>query len=639
MKYAHFRKMAIQCGFAFMTMPNRGMFRIGNWRPDFADRGGIRAVKIRTFHAALAVSLSVIMALNAAAENTERPASDWLAEVQENLNRPADPEVTALLLSAVMSPPTKYAGVEADPALFETWKTGAGAPVLKNVLAGEPIAASDERFRQLAEYALLKEARDAGLSKLKPNEPAPAGREALRAFWQSSYDEGIALLRRAYPTGLLSADDLGVLRRYSMVAALMGTSAPCVPFEVRLGGDLVEVGKTGPDFVVDRLEAFDVAAAVQAGNPNNVFDHATGWVLIESLQTLMSYETDGDPGRVKPRPGVWPLKDPAQAFRLSEAWKPKPVVLLFAHPTDFWAYHFTLAVEFDALAKAAGHLADFVLVNVSVHDTVMGVDDPFPPKGRIASAAKFPQNAIAFHPTTIDERVRAAGLLQLALPFLSVPMVLDDLGQTVRNAYRERGGEATMVIVDREGRVVWRDRVDAVPKTQFYKEFRWQRLQALAARLADLTTASGRDPSPSQWTLPELWKPGQMEIGSDGPGSSPAGARTTIAMGGLVESSANGLVGLENPEAFGPGLTLWESLPSNQPASMEAKARLDALRAWKTAGIPHEFQVLESALVIRNGLVAKASEIRAGDRVGFRTRADWAGERPVPVDMVFAFGE
>lgn len=615
------------------------MLGIGDWHPDFADFGGIRAVKIRTVPAAFAVSFSVIVAFSAMAENAERPASDWLAEVKESLNCPADPEVTALLLSAVMSPPTKYAGVEADPARFGSWKAGAGAPVLKSVLAGGPLADSDERFRQLAEYALLKEARDAGLSKLKPNDPAPNGQEPLRAFWQSSYDEGIALLRRAYPTGLLSAEELGVLRRYAMVAALMGTSAPCVPFEVRLGGDLVEVGKPAPDFAVDRLESFDVAAAVQAGNPNNVFDHATGWVLVELLQTLMSYEADGDPGRVKPRPGVWPLKDSGRAFRLPDAWKSKPVVLLFAHPTDFWAYHFTLAVEFDALAKAAGHLADFVLVNVSVHDTIMGVDDPIPPKGRIGKSEKFPQNAIAFHPTTIDERVRAAGLLQLALPFFSVPMVLDDLGQTVRNAYRERGGEATMVIVDREGRVVYRDRVDAVPKTHFYKEFRWQRLQALAARLADLTTAGGRDASPSPWSLPELWRPGRGEIGSDGPGGSPSGARASLALGGLVKSSANGLIGLESPEAFGPGLALWESLPSNQPTSPETKARLDALRAWKSEGIPHEFHILDSAMVIRNGRAAKASEIRADDRVGLRTRADWAGERPVPVDMVFAFGK
>ncbi len=163
----------------------------------------------------------------------------------------------------------------------------------------------------------------------------------------------------------------------------------------------------------------------------------------------------------------------AEVFHLKDYIGVKPVLLVFAHPSDYWAWHLTLAVELEAVRLALLPQVETVMVNVSIHDAYMGAEDPFEPKGMVGFWGSGRRTLL--HPINLEERARVARLFYMALPFYRMPMVLDSMGQTIRDAYRDRGGEATFVLVDKAGTVVYWDRGNVLPHPQgkaFYREWR-----------------------------------------------------------------------------------------------------------------------------------------------------------------------
>ncbi len=277
----------------------------------------------------------------------------------------------------------------------------------------------------------------------------------------------------------------------------------------------------------------------------------------------------------------------------------------------------------------------------------MSAEDPFEPAG-LPGAFGGAGRRTVYHPVTLGERARVARLLQMALPFLRIPMVLDNLGQTIRDAYRDRGGESSFALIGMDGRLVYWDRARHNPALHFYKEYRWRRIQMLCARAADLLAAGGRDADPGAWKEPAPWTAGETEPGAEAPDTSGAepviAARSTVALGGVIESvdAATGLLVLRQPaEPWGvtPGLELWERHGAVLPkASEQTRLRLAAVRRWAAESAPRRFQAVASSLVLRNGRVAALDGLKPGDRAGLRFRATRAAMDPVPVDMVFAFG-
>ena len=539
-----------------------------------------------------------------------------------------------------MAPPTKFSDVPHDPALYRDWRAGPGAALMEKVRTGVPLIPEEDRAEILAVHALLHQAKAAEVTKLKSNEGLEARKQSLRDFWEQTRTNGQAVLRRAYTRGQLTAAELRVVRRYAQLVALMGTGGELLPYELSLAAGPFGVGQPAPDFCADTEDAFDFPALLAAGNPNHVYDALTDWIVLEPLQLVMSYRPTGD-GKVEPREEVWPLRRPDTAFRMRDAIGERPLVLILAHPSDYWAWHFTLAPELEMLHRALAERARFVLVNVSVHDTVMTAEDPFPSPARPGKALGGHRTSI-LHPVTVEERARVAGLLKMALPFFSIPMVFDHPGQTIRNAFRDRGGEATFVVVDRDGRVVYWDRANLLPKTPFYSTYRWQRLQALAARVHDLGQQGGGDSDPRAWVCPTLWQPtgaGPAAVLPIPDGVTPAvAARTHLILAGeLQEREGNRLhVATERPD-LAANLALWDT-PGARAPGPDSQLRLDALRAWLQEGWPEVFMLAEGALIMRNGHTATPADLRPGDRLGFRTRAAWIVPEPHPVDMLFAFG-
>jgi hypothetical protein len=230
-------------------------------------------------------------------------------------------------------------------------------------------------------------------------------------------------------------------------------------------------------------------------------------------------------------------------------------------------------------------------------------------------------------------------------------MVLDNMGQTVRDAYRDRGGEATFILLDLAGNVVYWDRANQLPQPQaraFYSEWRWQRLQLLSHRIADLLAKEGRDSAPAEWKRPKLWKATEnVALGAGLPDKSGVeervAAAATVVLGGIVKSVdiASNTFALEvgRPYPATPGTELWEKYSDRlSHASQQTRLRLKAVERWRKEGAPQVFQVARSTLLMKNGEVAKLADLKAGNRVGVRFRATRDGLAAVGVDLVIAMG-
>ncbi|MCK5344755.1 MAG: hypothetical protein KAR20_15180, partial [Candidatus Heimdallarchaeota archaeon] len=61
------------------------------------------------------------------------------------------------------------------------------------------------------------------------------------------------------------------------------------------------------------------------------------------------------------------------------------------------------------------------------------------------------------HPLTMEERARTAKMFYMGHPQITIPCLLDDMGQTTRNKYMDLGGSASMYLVDINGKIAYRD--------------------------------------------------------------------------------------------------------------------------------------------------------------------------------------
>ncbi len=106
--------------------------------------------------------------------------------------------------------------------------------------------------------------------------------------------------------------------------------------------------------------------------------------------------------------------------------------------------HTHIAERVDCLYKIYRDQVEFLFINITVYDGYMPVYDYFgPAAGRM----------IADHPVTPAEKARTAKMFYMGHPQVSIPIVLDDMGQSTRNSFMDPGGAGSFCLVDIEGRV------------------------------------------------------------------------------------------------------------------------------------------------------------------------------------------
>lgn len=289
---------------------------------------------------------------------------------------------------------------------------------------------------------------------------------------------GNALLKKIYRTQMISGKEINQLRLYAMWADITSStwayteSNNFLPFHIGLTRPFhdatekmvyslsgspakekygFEKGEQAPDFNLFTMESVLKSPSYSDFNPFETAKLLKPLVMFEILNALAGYELKEDESgneTLVPKSHSVNEAEKEGLVRLSSFRGKKPVLLILADPTDAWAWHFHLAEQVDGLHKVYGDQVEFLLIYVTVRDGYMPVYDFFSPQ-----KAKM----VARHPLTMEERARTAKMFYMGHPQITIPCLLDDMGQTTRNKYMDLGGSASMYLVDINGKIAYRD--------------------------------------------------------------------------------------------------------------------------------------------------------------------------------------
>jgi hypothetical protein len=242
-------------------------------------------------------------------------------------------------------------------------------------------------------------------------------------------------------------------------------------------------------------------------NPYDPLDVLTPLVLREFLQVLQGYEPAGN--GVRPLPQTLPAgAAPGDYVRLSDFRGRKPVLLVMAHPTDSWTWHWMIAPMVEMVRQACGDRLEVFAVCTTIHDSRMGVKNFF---------GDPPDRQPWVHEWSLEQRAFACKTFYMDRPHFGLPYLLDDMAQGTRNAYRDDGGGAYMFLVDLDGRLAYVDCMQDLPPTwgkdgvSFYDEFVYIRMNHLESRVAGFFANGCRYGKSMETPYPAWRRPSLLE--------------------------------------------------------------------------------------------------------------------------------
>lgn len=510
-------------------------------------------------------------------------------------------------------------------AAFEAFMAGEGEALKEKLLDGEPLTGEEAKYTSLVNAYLISEAFR---GKRKPDRRKPDWKR-YQVYADKIKEEGQRLLKHAYRGGEWSRDDLETVRRYIFWMDAKCTMAPILPHELGLSTkeEELEPGNLPPPLTAaharaywDRpgysdLSPFDFRYAFLPGSMHEVFNILAGLELNEGQEPVH-----------KTRLGLAGVSG-EDIFDLA-SWKgKKPVMLVFAGPTDAWNWHGKLIPYLQVLDDHYGDQVEIVLIATTVHDAIMGSRDFFGPN--VTNRAKMP----APHPATIEERARRVKMFYLNYPQISLDYYLDNINQTIRDTFRDQGGGAFVLLINKDGTIAAKNRERNVwPHTRPKPQSTWhdlpdilhvranQQEQALQAMLNN----QGQLPDDFRfaydkiaradllWDRHALWLTGTVKT---------VDADTVTVLG---EVDADEIVGYH----------LWKAntLPTERGGT-PVDGNMEVLDRWietENSQPERTFILQPKTTVTLNGRHAKLADLRPGDKIAvfYQTRYDSAGTQP-----------
>ena len=250
----------------------------------------------------------------------------------------------------------------------------------------------------------------------------------------------------------LSSGELDELRLYAMYCNQMNVWPPCLlpSYLGWMSGDAVgvnadqgSIGTPAPDFTLPQLEEILARPSYSDEDPSDEMNIFRPVILKNLLQVMNGYEAAPAAQKNGPllqaKPYDHSFKDPVS---LSSFKGKKPVVLMFEDASDTWCVCGHVAPLWGPLHQTIKDRAEIFFVHTTVPDQIM--------PGFAGANMSIPGQK-ALQPVTLEARARTAKMCYMYNPALSVPYLLDDLGQHVKNAYQCGGGETATVLVDKKG--------------------------------------------------------------------------------------------------------------------------------------------------------------------------------------------
>jgi hypothetical protein len=441
------------------------------------------------FRAAFALCIAFLLAgLAASAEEStpqDRPVSEWMEAIQQQADRWYEQETeafAALRLTAGWSMPNLSGRAhqvhekENELKVLKQWLEQDGYALLTQLLTGESIAAEYEPYRSIILGLYLR----AGLDYEKTDTPThrafvldlgkvDGGREACLRYRKAVNQSGQEALHKGYLTGRLTAAEVDAIRLYRIAQGQRGVGETFLPAHLGLhplgdgklpnasrGGhglnNIIELvhGEPYYDFRLRRFE--DV---LQRENYSDKLDtpyHLTLSLrpegVLDFLRVLEGYEPcENEAGakvvRLKPQLLEAQPGEPADAsVRLKDRIGPKPVLLYINDPIDGPMTEQFPA--FETIYQAYRDQVDCWFIAVDIHDWYYsGMQDMLSRD----KPGKYPNT----HYHSEEERARKMKNRYLESPHATVPCLISDNWQSVKNHYGTGGGANHWVIIDRDG--------------------------------------------------------------------------------------------------------------------------------------------------------------------------------------------
>jgi hypothetical protein len=588
--------------------------------------------------AASAVTVVVLTGMAAAeTETTARTAQQWLAILEEQAQAEKAAwtahwhEVmrgTALALEPYDGRPEIAAKFQGERRRLydvyqQTWERR-GQAVAEKLLEGDPIDNAEVPYRFLASGTLLHRYHRRGIkSKQKGKETLSGEESRIAAYARAVEKAGQEILIKGYQGGLLTAQDIDVLRDYALFIDIRCTGQGVLPCHLHLtrsryAQGFRRAGEKAPDFVLTRMEPLLLSPDYQDDNPRDPVDILTPLAIREFLQ-IMTGVTMQD-GKVVPTPYHIEPGTEEHLVRLRDFRDRQPVLMVFMNATDPWAWHGRIAPWFEALTQAIDDRIACFFVCTTIHDTRM-------PSMDFLSVP--PRQTSYVHEATLEHRARICKMFYLGWPDCTTDYLLDDMAQHFRNEWMDQGGGAYIVLVDRNGTIAYADYHKEIPPhwgpqaVNFPYEFLTIRMNHLEAALADFFAcdleygdAIGAE-NPS-WRLPQdrdikslstvieqaVWMPAVITVVD------------TVAREIRVKRI------LPDPATM-KGLQFWNE-SAKVPFDPGTRNRLAILRHWladtRTEPI-YTLPIEDHTDIFVNGHQSSLSFLEPGDRVGLYVSA------------------
>ncbi len=317
---------------------------------------------------------------------------------------------------------------------FRQWYAATGRPLAEKSLRGDALTAEELPYEWLARAGYMYEAFENGQPKRNLSGLGGPGK-----YIETTLTAEKDVMRKGYAGETLTAEERVKLRDYRMLTEMKRTQAHVLPFECGFTSPLVNPGSEAPDFRLASLE--EVLQRPDYSDTNR--QDRTAFLKPEGLERFTRLFAGYRPAGS----GIEPksFTDADGGVQRSSFRGKKPVVLIFANASDvFWR---VCLPTIEPLVQACGDRVQFYLVNISYHDTFSSGYEFYGEKA----------GGLITHLWTSlpEEKARQAKLQYMFSPNASIPCLIDDPYQRVRNLYGSEGGSANYYLLDLDGRVAF----------------------------------------------------------------------------------------------------------------------------------------------------------------------------------------
>lgn len=250
-------------------------------------------------------------------------------------------------------------------------------------------------------------------------------------FVNELWTKGKSILRKGYAGKSISDDDCGILNLYRILAETHILGIPVWEYEVNK-----ESAKNNPYRIAGSTISLPNLPTLQEVLSSQSYSDK----LPEPSLNLVSNETHND---FIPLLNAFDRNKNSNNSEIKSNGKPTCLIVTAAADC-FWP---RCSPDAEYFKRSYGYEMNFLWINIRLWDFMIQIDNTF---------ANQPEKELYASIETLEERARTSKAFFLRQPWLSLPCKLDLPSDICANLFQCPGGEAEVLLLDKNNNLVWR---------------------------------------------------------------------------------------------------------------------------------------------------------------------------------------